>query len=329
MGIDSMDNTNIFISGPSLTPDLSQLFVYYNNEHSSDQIACFNSLDGINYVFKSFLGDADNYSPGSLANDGLSYYLTISKHPNLLAKFSRPHLSSEFGLPEYFILDTLVNGKKNYIQPSINEDLGIASFTLGDGSWSGNDLVVIPFPANKLKIIPFLQNIQWAVSDSVKSIELLERETEIDYTVNPTPVITQLKPSYISCFFGGYPIDTNLQIYTSKANQYINEDTLLFDPLNIRNAITTNLLAESLTLEAFPNPAATSFKIIYDFKSNNADGKRIIMVNQTGQRVRQLEVNGNSGSIDVDVSDLAEGIYYYYLFSEHESSPVKKLVVNH
>jgi hypothetical protein len=141
------DESDIFISGPSLTNDLTQLYVYYSEPgDGGDRIASFTSTDGLNYAFKNFLNNAENYCPGSISNDGLSFYLTLREQKNTLVKLSRTDLNSDFSNPIYFLIDTSAHSGKNYYQPNVNTELGILSITYGLGSWETNDLDVIKMP---------------------------------------------------------------------------------------------------------------------------------------------------------------------------------------
>ncbi len=328
------ETSSVFISGPSLTADLSQLFVYYNDEHSIERIAFFTTTDGINYSFNSFMNNAENYCPGSLADEGLSYYLTLRDENNLLVKLTRPNLNSEFGNPEYFILDSTINSDKNYYQPFVNTELGIISLTYGLGTWESNNLAIIKLPTQK---IVYDENIVFIppTIESTKSEEVVYKEELENVAVDST---TQ-SINYVWNFeaFDSSTIDSTLLAWTSNCKfgygdfdvELRGKDTLSFEPDD--NQITP--ISNSKTIEnsfaEMPNPTATNFRIIYDIKTNSTERPIFEITNINGQIVKQFELESTSGNFEIDITGLTEGLYFYKVYTSQFMSENKKLIVKH
>ncbi len=268
--------TSIFISGPSLTADLSQLFVYYNGDHSNERIACFISQDGINYEFKSFLNNADNYCPGSLADNGLSFYLTLRNEDNLLVKLTRPDLNSEFGNPTYFIIDSSINTDKNYYQPCVNSELGIISLTYGVGTWESNNLAIITIPTQKTdysdKVVfipPTIDSLEYAevvYEDMVAADEIAFDTiaiTSYDCFFADTSALDTIHSFFICTF-----CNPEVGVFALEINF---EDTLAFETEdNFATPVSNNTTIGNSFL-GMPNPASSSFRIIYDIKTNSSE----------------------------------------------------------
>ena len=77
---------------------------------------------------------------------------------------------------------------------------------------------------------------------------------------------------------------------------------------------------------AYPNPAHSAFKLDYSFdmRFNTATIK---VVNLLGSIVKVVELDQNSNSVSVDVSDLKAGVYFYSVLVNNEIFQTKKLVV--
>jgi len=77
----------------------------------------------------------------------------------------------------------------------------------------------------------------------------------------------------------------------------------------------------------FPNPANNFVTVNYDL--NGATNARIEIRNILGSIVRTQEVSGNSGQINIDVSDLTNGVYFYSFIVNDMPIKATKLVVQH
>ncbi|MFM9945439.1 MAG: T9SS type A sorting domain-containing protein [Bacteroidia bacterium] len=324
------ETSSIFISGPSLTADLKQLFVYYNDEHSLEQIAWFTTTDGATYNFKKIVNDGTNYCPGSLADNGLSFYLSLRDESNLLVKLTRPDLSSDFGNPQYFKIDKNINEGKNYYQPSVNTELGIISLTYGEGTWETNNLAIIKLPTERTQPEE-KTNFEVAEIDSIESAEI---EVTEDWAAD-TAIIFQnvwqfedveFLPSdsiaYVlaaDCTFG-YD-DSELKFIAVSST----DDTLSFDTND--DLIIPVSYNQTSYFNAMPNPASSSFRIMYYLKTNKTERPIFEITNLSGQILKRFELESTSGNFEIDIMGLVEGLYLYKIRTSDFASPVKKLVV--
>ena len=328
------ETSSVFISGPSLTPDLSQLFVYFNDEHSSECIAYFTTTDGINYSFKSFMNNAENFCPGSLADEGLSYYLTIRDEDNLLVKLTRPNLNSEFANPEYFIIDSTINSDKNYYQPFVNAELGIISLTYGLGTWESNNLAIIKLPTEK---IVYEENIVFIppTIDSTESEAVVYNDELEDVAVDSAAQYINYIWNYEA--YDSLLIDSTLLAWTSYCTfgfgeydaEFIGNDTLSFEPDNDYIASISNNKTIVNTFLGMPNPASNNFRIIYDIKTNSTEHPIFEITNLNGQLVKRLVLESTYGNFEIDINGIADGLYFYKIYTSQFVSENKKLIVKH
>ena len=77
----------------------------------------------------------------------------------------------------------------------------------------------------------------------------------------------------------------------------------------------------------YPNPANNHTVFDYSLQSGN-EGKLIIR-NLLGSTVNEINLQGNSGNVTLNTSDLPDGIYFYTLLVNEQSRSTRKLIVKH
>ncbi|MDP3442169.1 MAG: T9SS type A sorting domain-containing protein, partial [Ignavibacteria bacterium] len=79
---------------------------------------------------------------------------------------------------------------------------------------------------------------------------------------------------------------------------------------------------------AYPNPANSKVSFDFDLPIDikNASLK---LYNLLGQPVAEQTINQTKGKIEMSVSDLNEGVYFYSLHINNETIITKKLIVRH
>jgi hypothetical protein len=78
---------------------------------------------------------------------------------------------------------------------------------------------------------------------------------------------------------------------------------------------------------AYPNPANNSVSFTYsDLQNSNA---KLVLRNVLGSVVREIDIAGNSGKLNVNTSELADGVYFYTFLVNGNSQITKKLVIRH
>ena len=87
----------------------------------------------------------------------------------------------------------------------------------------------------------------------------------------------------------------------------------------------TNDLALSQSIQVYPNPASHFAVVAYEF--DETKNLKYSLFNNIGQRVLENQVdNALSGNVRIDLSNLAQGIYFLNI-TDGESSMIEKLIV--
>lgn len=149
--IEIKGNLSGYISGPSLTEDQSQLFLYSSD--SKDRIAILEQKSEYEYRFKEWLSLSFQYepNPGTLSRNGLRYYASLENSGNeafpeegkmehCFYYLERADVNSPFGEPKF--VQGLYNVKfTNLNQPTLNRDESILFFIKSEeNSWNNNDI---------------------------------------------------------------------------------------------------------------------------------------------------------------------------------------------
>lgn len=135
-----------FISGPSLTPDKQELYLF-NSTGNSTYILKFIESGSLTYTLLDTLDIPSglNPGPGQLSKDGLKFFVNLCNDSDTakLYQFSRNDLNSTFDNPT--VLDNNINNPDYFrqIQPSISADENILVWVRNNnGEWDGNDLYI-------------------------------------------------------------------------------------------------------------------------------------------------------------------------------------------
>ena len=75
-----------------------------------------------------------------------------------------------------------------------------------------------------------------------------------------------------------------------------------------------------------PNPAINFTTIPYELKQANTNAK-IVLHNIIGNKVKEIEINDLKGNVQLDLSQLEEGIYFYSLQINQKLISSKKLII--
>jgi Secretion system C-terminal sorting domain len=93
------------------------------------------------------------------------------------------------------------------------------------------------------------------------------------------------------------------------------------------NGINDHTVSSELPVKIFPNPASDNLNIVFA-QANLPDINTIELVDIHGNAVETFVVSGQSGRINLDVSDIPSGIYCIRVMTD-DSFTVKKVVVIH
>jgi len=84
--------------------------------------------------------------------------------------------------------------------------------------------------------------------------------------------------------------------------------------------------ANKLFSDAYPNPANSYTSFDYNLQGNFQKAK-LIVHNILGSVVKEIEFASGIGKLDVNTSDLIEGLYFYTVYINNEALITRKLVI--
>ena len=77
---------------------------------------------------------------------------------------------------------------------------------------------------------------------------------------------------------------------------------------------------------AYPNPANNT--VSFDYEMQNANSAAVAIYNMMGQEVVRQDLNLGGSRVDINVSDLNEGVYFYSLIVNNQTVKTNKFVVS-
>ncbi|WP_340111528.1 T9SS type A sorting domain-containing protein [Maribellus mangrovi] len=83
---------------------------------------------------------------------------------------------------------------------------------------------------------------------------------------------------------------------------------------------------EDWSLNAYPNPGIETVKVVYSLPANLFSAT-LHLVDNSGQPINHFNVDRYSDHLDLNVSSLASGVYFYFIENEGQKSPSQKLVI--
>lgn len=140
--VELIGNINGFLSGPSLTTNSNQLYIYNSDYYNN--ILIFDRTGDDEFTLSDSLQIPYGYSPhpGSLCSNLMYYFSMIESVSNeqRLYLYERQNSNDPFNML-YCILNDSLSIQNNYLQPSVSNNGNHFAFVRGNGiSWSANDL---------------------------------------------------------------------------------------------------------------------------------------------------------------------------------------------
>lgn len=83
----------------------------------------------------------------------------------------------------------------------------------------------------------------------------------------------------------------------------------------------------NVSSRVYPNPATTRVNFSYALPQSTATAS-IVISNILGSKIMDIPLNGNEGTMAVNVSDLRQGVYFYNLIADGERVDTQKLIIN-
>ena len=81
------------------------------------------------------------------------------------------------------------------------------------------------------------------------------------------------------------------------------------------------------SLAAYPNPATSTVTVAYDLSGISGSDVNLVITNLVGSKVAVRSLNGTSGKVGVDISNLDAGIYFYSIEANGQAISTRKLIV--
>ena len=113
------------------------------------------------------------------------------------------------------------------------------------------------------------------------------------------------------------------------SDSFVKEDGFYFDDLTVSVISTiTGILPNNennlFVSDAYPNPAEDAFSIQYKLKDN--DNAVFELYDLSGNRLQTIQLNDNKGILNIQLSDLPAGVYYFRLKDGKQVSKSSKLI---
>lgn len=175
-----------FISSPSFTNDLKELYLYNSPGSYSNKILLFEQVDELTYSLKDSLPIPSRLfvNPGKLGHDGLKFYLPLDgpkPYFNKMYLYERESTNSPFGLPRCLSNES-INDSSDIGQPTTSNDGNYFVFTRNTGTWDSNDLYIAQRESDPL-----------AIKDYIKT-------SQSEISIYPNPAVNYLNIKIISAF---------------------------------------------------------------------------------------------------------------------------------
>jgi len=90
--------------------------------------------------------------------------------------------------------------------------------------------------------------------------------------------------------------------------------------------VDENILGKVILSDVYPNPATNFVNIDYNFPTEVANAN-VRIVNILGSVVKEQIINTQNSTLQLDVSDIKSGIYFYSVLINNEVYDTKRLVI--
>jgi hypothetical protein len=84
--------------------------------------------------------------------------------------------------------------------------------------------------------------------------------------------------------------------------------------------------AQASVSAAYPNPAINTFNLEYNI-SGQVNKAKVVISNILGSQVKEVELDSRSGKIQIPVTELVNGIYFYSIVADEQLVLTRKFVV--
>lgn len=123
----------------------------------------------------------------------------------------------------------------------------------------------------------------------------------------------------------GTEITIEYHFYERSGEHMVFEVYFKYDPTAVPDAVEENF--SNVFSNAYPNPANNVVSFDYDMPFN-AQTASVAIYNMMGQEVIRQDVNIGGSRLDINVSDLTDGVYFYSLIVNNQAVKTSKLVIS-
>jgi hypothetical protein len=142
--------------------------------------------------------------------------------------------------------------------------------------------------------------------------------------VSPNGTDTDFKVGPFS--FGWVAGDSATWRVTVYNNMNPNDSASAIITWKVAGVSISELTSEDVSIKAFPNPVSDNLTINYAINGSVNDG-RIEMFDVLGQKVSTHKLLKNKGQLNIDVTNLNSGIYFYSLKADGQVFKTERVVV--
>lgn len=143
----------------------------------------------------------------------------------------------------------------------------------------------------------------------------------ISQPVNMEPGIPTLFSAHFMPNATGDEIHMEYHFYQEGGEHFVFDVTFKYSLESVVDLNDTDVFSN-----AYPNPASNIVSFDYDLPSN-VENAQVTIYNMMGQEVIRQDINGNAGKLDINISDLSEGVYFYSLIINNKTQRTNKLVI--
>lgn len=147
----------------------------------------------------------------------------------------------------------------------------------------------------------------------------IEGNSEVEFSAHFLPVYDESNTYPIE----GCKMEVQYSFYVNEGDEPV-VITIYFEvsTVSVEDYSDTRIFSN-----AYPNPAKNMVSFDYDMTSN-AQTASVAIYNMMGQEVIRQELNLGDSRVNINVSDLTDGIYFYSLIVNNQVVKTNKLVVS-
>ena len=148
---------------------------------------------------------------------------------------------------------------------------------------------------------------------------------------SPSPIVIQ--PNAVCEEFSGHYTangiyGVSIMRYTVFDAIHVTDSAYFFVEFNAGTVGLTDRSNNKITVSnPYPNPAKSQTSFNYQLPANTSNAS-IKIHNLLGAVVKEVQLNGQSGKINVNVSDLNDGVYFYSVVVNNVTLETKRLIVS-